>query len=64
LQEISNILLAEILEAMTGLVNRIDTLETEVETLALEKAAKIGEITFEGIFTPAGGTGVYEIVSL
>jgi len=43
-------------------VERLDVVEEDVEALAIEKADKVGEITLEGVFTPAGGTGLYEAV--
>jgi hypothetical protein len=54
--------LDQIITLLGGVVDRIDTVEEEVDALAVDKADKIGEITLEGVFTPAGGTGLYEAV--
>lgn len=59
----------QLLLALTGLTDRVGSLESAVagveeavEGLQVEKANRVGEITLEGVFTPAGGTGVYEAV--
>jgi len=62
-----------ILDAITSTTSsinaRLETLESDVsvlngdvETLTATKAERVGEITLEGVFTPAGGTGFYEII--
>lgn len=62
--------LLDAIKSTTASTNaRLETLESDVsvlngdvETLTATKAERVGEITLEGVFTPLGGTGIYETI--